>query len=871
MTFGDACWEATNNSYLDITVQGKSVFQANVSFSSNEDVVHLRGGTFKEGIDTSNGAKPLALLDDGFAFQSDRGIVDASIPENLNGKIWVVAHTCKYVNGKCECGRSCDHVGKVNADGYCTLCKSLVEPYAIGQTRYKSLEAALDAANAGDTITLRGDFYQGSKTVEINKPVTLDLGGHTLTSDADGAPVLRVLAGNVTIQNGTVENTRTAKSSPAVTVGKLDAIGGLTVKSVTFIGSSDGNAPQEDALDIQNGHAKVESGIFNGGIFAQGSLTMTGGSTTSLELGYSYGTIQLSGGSFDCICFSRSSGGDYKALLDDGYAYQSGTGMVKLADMDSNTAVQVVKCTHPDGLTADTACPYCGKKCGHGNIDQTTGLCPDCGYQKAASLTVDGTTTFFNPVRDAAIEANGKTGALLTLLKDEVMQDTSSLTFGGGKITIDWNGHTLSGQPTNWNTVIALYGAELTLRDSSGNNAGVIYNQNADAIWVCGDGSLTIESGTYASRVFIPVGTATVKISGGIFKNDPLSTYDYAIDTGDSRCLAELMAPGYTLALDPAGRSLYDVYANKKTPEHTTVYVVPHASHTFDKNGKCTVCGYVCPHEEVTEKGGVYTCDICKQTMTVMVETADGNVSYTTDLGTALSNAEDGTTVTLLCDLVLTKGANIVGGNKTVTLNMNGHNITPATWQTIQVKGSTDDGTKAKLVITGSGEIRFHVKAEGGGQLDMSGWTGTAACVDLEDTCDFVGPIGDGHLDELNISNWRSDNQGTILLQGGSIGKLWLNSFESFQITLGSLLKPGCAAKSGSEFLPYDHAISNQDKIHDLTIVPCPHTGLDSSGRCTYCNTTCFVATVTKDGVTTGYTDFQSALDEICDGKRGTL
>ena len=297
-------------------------------------------------------------------------------------------------------------------------------------------------------------------------------------------------------------------------------------------------------------------------------------------------------------------------------------------------------------------------------------------------------------------------------------------------------------------------------------------------------------------------------------------------------------------------------------------YICPHEQY---KNGKCTVCGYVCPHENVTEKGGVYTCDICKQTMTVMVETADGNVSYTTDLGTALSNAEDGTTVKLLCDLVLTKGANIVGGNKTVTLNLNGHNITPATWQTIQVKGNTDDGTKAKLVITGSGEIRFHVKAEGGGQLDMSDWTGTAACVDLEDTCDFVGPIGDGHLGELNISNWRSDNQGTILLQGGTIGKLWLNSFESFQITLGSLLKPGCAARSGSEYLPYDRAIQNGGSVNDLTIEPCPHTGLDSSGRCTYCNTTGFVATVTKDGVTTGYTNFQSALDEICDGKSGTL
>lgn len=1091
VTFGDACWEAASNTYLDITVRGDTVFQANVSFSVVEGVVHLRGGTFKEGIDTSNGAKPLALLDEGFAYQnSDGDIVDASYAGNIDGiKIRVVAHTCKYVNGKCECGRTCDHV-KVDDNGYCTVCHALVEPYAIGDVRYTSLEDALTAANAGDTITLRGDFYQGAATVEINKNVTLDLGNHTLTGDADGGPVLRVLAENVIIRNGTVENTRTAKSSPAVAVGKLDAVGGLTVKSVTFIGSCNGVTPRSFGLSIFAGNtAQVENGTFTGGISVNGSLTLSGGKADHIYVG---------------------TGVTYASLLAKGYAYQAKGQLVKLENMADGIAVEVVKCGHPDGLTATDECPYCGMTCGHKNINQTTGRCPDCGYQMAASLTVDGKTTFFDTFPNAAAAANGKTGALLTLLKDEVVQNSISSSFGGGKITIDWNGHTLSGQPNRWNSVIALDGAaELTLRDSSGNNAGGIDNRNTGAILVRG-GSLTIESGTYASQVCIPANTATVKISGGIFKNDGSSAYPSAIDAG-GRYLAELMAPGYTLALDSEGRELYDVYANKVTPDHTTVYAVPHAFHTFDEsgkcacgaavpiqvdngtdsfyfddfesavnqaktlpgstvrllkdvthsgdsgiyidsgiftidwnghtlsgkmindllvitgtakvtltdsvgtgglrnvggaaigvyyggsltvqggvyspqlckyesaygsiqisggrfenpedsgrsgalycdsgslagllapgctfayedddslfdvygdkksddyrtvyvvehthdsfdengvcdcgytcphehwtdgmcdlcgkicphdryeNGKCTVCGKPCPHEDVTENGGVYTCDICGLTMTVMVETADGEVSYTTDLAAALNNAEDGTTVKLLGDLVLTKSANIEGG-KNVTLNLNGHNITRATWQIIQVKGNTDDGTKAKLVITGSGEIRFNVKAIDGGQLDMSGWTGTVTCVDLENACDLVGPIGNGHLGELNISNWRSDNKGTILLQGGTIGKLWLNSFESFQMTLGSLLKSGYAAKSGSEYLPYDHAISDQDKIlNNLTIEPCPHTGLDSSGRCTYCNTTGFVASVTKDGVTAGYTDFLSALDEICDGKRGTL
>ena len=1098
---------------FDLTVQGENTrFELPVVFHGT---THLRGGLFEQGLDSNCVDRALELLDDGFAFQNDQGIVDASNPENLKGEIQVVAHKCDYVNGKCECGRTCDHVGKVDNNGYCTFCHALVEAFETGGKRYTSLEDALTAANAGDTITLRGNFYQGSKTVKINKNVTLNLGGHTLTSDADGEPVLLILAENVTIQNGTVQNTRTAKSSPAVTVGETGAAAeaGLTVKDVTFIGSSDGNAPQQYALNIYNGHAKVESGRFNGGIFAQGDLTMTGGSGTKLKLGYVMGTVELSGGSFDSIHFNANA--DYAGLLVEGFAYRSGGELVTLENMNDSTAVQVVKCTHPDGLTATDECPYCGMTCGHKNINQTTGLCPECGYQMAASLTVDGKTNFFDTFPNAAAAANGKTGALLTLLKDEVVQNSISSSFGGGKITVDWNGHTLSAQPNRWNNVIALDAAELTLCDSSGNNAGGIDNQNTEAILVRG-GSLTIESGTYASQVCIPSGTATVKISGGIFKNDVSSSCDYAIDTEDGRYLAELMAPGYTLALKPDGTNLYDVYANKATPEHTTVYVVPHAFHTFDasgkcacgaevpiqveagtdsfyfddfesavnqakalpgstvrlledvthsgdrgiyinsgtftidwnghtlsgspsyydlmvitdsanvtlkdssgtnagdvchtdlgaavsiavrsgsvniqggtyspnvtrsercygsvqisggvfenpedhgrncalynasgtlsgmlvdgrafaydadgsellnayhvnksesyrtvyavahthenwtdgvcacgyecphehwtdgmcdlcgkicdheryENGKCAVCGYPCPHEDVTENGGVYTCRTCGLTMTVMVETADGNVSYTTDLAAALNNAEDGTTVTLLGDVSLENSAYIKDG-KEVTLNLNGHNITRAGWQTIQVKGNTDDGTKAKLVITGSGNISFEVKAIGGGQLDMSGWTGTVGFVDLENACDFVGPIRDGHLRVLNISNWRSDNKGTILLQGGSIGKLWLNSFESFQMTLGSLLKSGYAAKSGSEYLLYDRAISQSDNtLYNLTIVPCPHTGLDSSGRCTYCDATGFVASVTKDGVTAGYTDFQSALGEISEGKRGTL
>lgn len=841
VTFGSGCFQATNYNFLEITVKGNTVFQNAVSFNYDYKPVHLRGGTFKNGINLRDDQEALALLDEGFAYQNSKGsIVNASIPENLSGEIQVVAHTCKYVNGKCECGRTCDHVGKVNADGYCTVCHALVEAYAIGQTRYKSLEAALDAANAGDTITLRGNFYQGAATVEINKSVTLDLDGHTLTSDADGAPVLRVLAENVTIRNGTVENTRTAKSSPAVTVGKLDACAGLTVNNVTFIGSSDGNAPQQYALNIQNGHAKVESGTFNGGIYVEGNLTMTGGSTTRLELGYSYGTIELSGGSFDRISIQQQ---DCKALLVEGYAYQSGTSLVKLADMDSNTAVQVVKCTHPDGLTADTACPYCGKKCSHENISQTTGKCPDCGYQKAASLTVDGTTTFFDTFPNAAAAAYGENGALLTLLKDEVMQNGVSSSFGGGKITVDWNGHTLSSN--SWSSAISLDGAELTLRDSSGTNAGGIAAQNAEAIYV-GGGSLTIESGTYASQVLIPSGTATVKISGGIFKNDGSSSEPYAIDTNGSRYLAELMAPGYTLALDSEGRELYDVYANKKTPKHTNVYVVPHTSHNFDESGKCA-CGATAPVQVVAGTESIYYGDF------------ESAVNQAVTL--------PGSTVRLLKDVTHSGDSSIYIDGGTFTIDWQGHTLSGSFWGNLLVISDTANVTLTDSSGTNTGgarqtgkgaAVRIAVGSEGSVNIQGGTYfpnvTRAERCYGSVQISGgvFENPKGYGQNCALynasgSLSGMLADNTAFAYEADGS------DLLNAYNVNMSENYKTVYAVEHQHEF--------DEDGLCSCGY-PCPHTDVDEEGFCTLCGKRFYVQGTYDDGTTHYYGTLSDALGD---------
>ena len=832
---------------FELTVQGENTrFEQPVAFHGT---THLRGGHFDGGLDSACVGRALELLEDGFAFRNDRGIVDASNPENLMGKIQVVAHTCKYVSGKCACGRSCDHSTVSDETGLCQKCGSQVYEANVTAadgtvTGYRTLEEALShGANA--TVKLLADCVveETEEAFSVTVPLTLDLNGKRM----EGRSGLIVQKGPTTIQD----------SSPAQT-GTIAGTSDWEYSGVGLWVFKDANV----TLTILGGHFE--------------------GKTDGLQLA-GQNTLILKGGSFSSMHFIEGAAATLRDSLAPGYAYYK--------DVD-NTLYD------PGNDQKATVGLHVGAHTEH--TPDSSGHCP-CGYTAAATLDTEAGKQYFADFSEALEAAKAASGSTLTLFQDVALTGESNLYIDSGTFTVDWHGHTLSGETSN-DLLLITSTANVTLTDSVG--TGGVHNTDGAAIgvYVRSQGSLTIRGGVYSPQLWKGERAyGSIQISGGEFQN-PTDGGRYGALYCDTGVLADLLAPGCTFAYEDDD-SLFDVYGARMPDAYRTVYVVAHTHESFDEdgvcacgytcphehwtdgmcdlcgkicphdhyeNGKCAVCGYPCPHESVTEHDGVYTCDNCGLTMTVMVETADG-ISYTTDLAAALNNAEDGTTVKLLGDLVLTKSANIEGG-KNVTLNLNGHNITRATWQIIQVKGNTDDGTKAKLVITGSGEIRFNVKAIDGGQLDMSGWTGTVAFVDLENACDFVGPTGNGHLGELNISNWRSDNKGTILLQGGTIGKLWLNSFESFQMTLGSLLKSGYAAKSGSEYLSYDHAISDQDKIlNNLTIEPCPHTGLDSSGRCTYCDATGFVATVTKNDVTAGYTDFLSALDEICDGKRGTL
>lgn len=407
-----------------LTVKGNCVFERQVAFHGK---TQLQGGTFQRGINVELGEPALALLADGYAFADadDSEILNVSDVSIKSRSVKVVAHTCQYQNGKCACGRICDHVGKVDKDGYCTFCKALVEAFETGGTRYTSLENALNAAQDGDTITLRGPLtIENAEPIEISKNIILNLNGFTLSKSREEA-LLCILGSNVAITNGKVQSTCVSKSANAVEVGKFDHTGAkLTLDNVTLEGSVGGGTGVRGfgLFFLTGNEAVVTSGTFTGGIYTDGTLTMSGGSADLLKLGYNSGIrVILSGGSFDSI--KIENGADHQSLLAAGYAYQKQDGAwVELSEMNANTAVTVVECSHPDDPSGGNVCPYCGYAAEVTKTGDSTSyhLTVDAAIAAAGGGTVKllanaGAITISSPLK---LDLNGKTAAKLTVTGD---------------------------------------------------------------------------------------------------------------------------------------------------------------------------------------------------------------------------------------------------------------------------------------------------------------------------------------------------------------------------------------------------------------------------------------------------------------------
>ena len=190
---------------------------------------------------------PGASGEEGFAFyNSANEVVDATDYTELVGReIHVAAHTCRYSNGKCDCGRSCDHSTVSDVTGLCQKCGSQVYEANVTTadgtvTGYRTLEDALsNGRNA--TVKLLADC-KGEDTFCVTEPLTLDLNGKRM----EGPSGLLVKKGPTTIldsspaKTGTIAGTSNWEySGKGLSVYK-DANVTLTILGGHFEGKTDG-------------------------------------------------------------------------------------------------------------------------------------------------------------------------------------------------------------------------------------------------------------------------------------------------------------------------------------------------------------------------------------------------------------------------------------------------------------------------------------------------------------------------------------------------------------------------------------------------------------------------------------------------------
>lgn len=364
------------------------------------------------------------------------------------------------------CAEGCTPIA--NTDGTHSVASGVA--YVAGKG-FDTLQAAIDAAQDGETVTLLTDATEDA-TIAAGKNITLDFGGKTLTNTNASKATLTIAKGaTATVKNGsivggtgyyTIDSYGTATlEDVTATAGNTDSSmirndGTLTIESGSYSGGLDVVKSEEDStLTINGGKFELSHAVKYGCtavILVYGNTTITDGefvcsATTpnwaspkvvmTGEVAGHPSFTKITGGSF----VNKYSGGSifhgYTPATSDNFEVTGGTFNKKVSD----------------GFFAD------GYTCVK-NSDGTYGI--------ATAIAQVGGTRYTS--LQAAINAVKKAGKTVQLLNDT----TENITIKASKqITLDLNGHTLNGGTGNAKAAILNRG-NVTITDTSADKTGTI-------------------------------------------------------------------------------------------------------------------------------------------------------------------------------------------------------------------------------------------------------------------------------------------------------------------------------------------------------------------------------------------------------------
>lgn len=516
---------------------------------------------------------------------------------------------------------------------------------------YTTLPAALDAAQNGDTVTLLSDVDLGETYVTIDKSITFDLGGKTLSSSKAWLSygVLLVKDATVTVKNGKVK--ATGIGSCAIRAYRSGA--SMTLEDVTATVTSD-----KSSVTVGDfGSAVIKSGDYQGlYVGAKSQVTLEGGTFRPYMDNITNENVKSIFWKVNETTDATSR--DCMELLGDGCVYVDENRTQVRTGGGFNTVVTVQQGTAIDAPVAKI-----------GNVEYAS-------LSKAINAVQNGGT--------------------ITLLDDLDLGSGAVLQVGSSKkdFTIDLDNHTLS---ADGDCLIMLHnGSQLTLKNGTLDGSrctsyeGVLYissnsgpkltlenvtaksgtvpdtlnGQRSVLLAYVTYGTVEFDGGTYTGGVLLKTdGNAVLK--SGTFRK---GTNNYSIKTEDSgKHLSDYLDDDSQFWDD---NTPLDLSNETQTADEVTVRPCEHKW----ENGKCTVCQKVCDHGSADGKSMTEDpCPTCGMKAAAQVDITGSATKYFPSFTDALVYAtkNNGCTLKLLADVTGTT----VQINNPFIFDLNGHSV----------------------------------------------------------------------------------------------------------------------------------------------------------------------------------------------------
>lgn len=727
----------------------------------------------------------------------------------------VVEHTDadhKYSTGtgKCEeCGKPCEHGGDINTDtGICSVCGAVVSVALYtdknGSLKYvdtDELDSILNEYNGSGTIKLFKDYSKPSAQYDLYGELTIDLNGRRLNVRS----ITPCKNGKLTIKN----------SGNPVMLGC-------------------------------NVYPTSDASYAGGTLIIDGDVVLD----TSIYV-YDSSTVILKAGAYTAGLYARDSKTLYD-MLGEGKAFFKTDGTLFNANVKEISSSETLIVKDHSHTYVDGKCG-CGYVCPHSDVNSETGKCNECEYQYAAVIVKDGAvaSVYKETEMEAAFQAadsDANAGCTLRVYKNY----TGSYTTLSGKFTL-W-----IAEKANVGTLTVSGDITVTGSEKSNSFYGDFYVAAGGKLTFdkkCGAmGTVTVGAGTFDCYYsFVTTLNINDESSDVILHDGTFKTICY--NGGGDRANAEIL----TLL---AENRMFMKYPNAEPIDGSktllkdglaTVFIASHEDHSYDSTtGKCTICGKRCGHTDVDSKTGV--CLTCEYQLTAGVSGV-GTAKYFNNIDdaftAALSEVNNGCTLTLYKDCELSQ--NIVIGNATVTVDMNGHSILLA----YRIKVN-DGGVLYLKNSRENGSIDTEIEVNKGGTLINGTADDSSSAVSVfsvyADAAKCVEIYG-GSYTGLTVNNGTSG----IALYGGSYELINTNDLTDSTPVSALLAKGYAFATLNSvthlpEKIVDGSATTLNPGLKNVAVVKHTHTYTEANTKCA-CGAVLYAKVTSADGTTNEYFD----------------